>query len=473
MSFDERTAPTEISGGQSSVEQTPSRSVEDISNEHVEQQTIIQHVADAENAEHQQDRQNVLTDHLMEIGCLEGFDWNHPAIPDGLVDRLVAFEANKKSTRPHYDLTTKPDVIVKKIAETEWRLLQEVESELNVDDKVRNSDQTKSSYEQLIGETEGGTFDKFQAIIDRADEFPEEAAHVAAFLQMRDMAITPEDTERITAKINGMDISGGIPDPVLFVQSAILTDDSFSESYQDAVAEKFNIPNPRVKTGGQVDQTLDARDANGQPLYTPNNPVPIGDDTLAYENPDGSRVVVVDTGDGRRREIPLNGNESDDVRGLKISLARIWAQNEWDGATDFFGESVDIENDILSQTDPQKLVKVRNTINAVLGGTRGYDAVIVQNNEVDFIGWFNQHISTKGDAAIGDFDKASAVENRTNLGIHPNGNPNEVDYEVLRAAANYAKSQYGTGEPNYFSLQEHLNGLFPDRVPLTEEHPQS
>jgi len=291
-----------------------------------------------------------------------------------------------------------------------------------------------------------------------------------AFMDMLEMAQSPEDQAIITAKMNTMDFSAGIPNPVLFIESQILADESLSEAYRDEIATKFNLLNPRIKTGGQVDQTLDAKDANGKPAYTEANPVALGKDSVGYVKPDGERVVAVDTGDGRRREIPL-GNESDHVIGLKVSLAKIWGQNEWDGQTDFFGESVDIETDILSQTDPQKLTKIQNTLNAILGGNRGYDAVIVQDNEIDFIGWFNQHTSTKGDAAIGDFDQNTAVENRTNIGFHPKGNPSEIDYEVLRAAANYAKGEYGGGEPNYFGLQQHLHDLFPEKdIPLTGEN---
>lgn len=296
---------------------------------------------------------------------------------------------------------------------------------------------------------------------------------LSPFIEMQKMAQSPEDQAIISAKMNAIDFSAGIPNAMLFIESEILADESLSESYRDDVAAKFNLANPRIKTGGQVDQTLDATDENGKPAYTEANPVALGKDSVGYVKADGERVVAVDTGDGRRREIPL-GNESDHVIGLKVSLAKIWGRNEWDGQTDFFGESVDIETDILSQTDPQKLTKIQNTLNAILGGNRGYDAVIVQDHEIDFIGWFNQHISTKGDAAIGDFDKNTAVENRTNIGLHPNGNPNEIDYEVLRAAANYTKGEFGGGEPNYFGLQRHLHDLFPEKdIPLTGENDPS
>ncbi|MEL6687841.1 MAG: hypothetical protein AAFP97_09485 [Pseudomonadota bacterium] len=465
MNFDERAAPVETTGESSEEQSSAPRSIEDIADERADQQQIISQVSKAEQAEHDADRQSAISEHLIRIGCLEEFDWDHPAIPDGLVDRLVAFEADKRETRPTYDLTSKPDLIVNKIAQNEWEALLKSED-------VNVSKEEKNSYSEFYESLSGSTFEKLEAIAAKADEFPEEAAHVAAFLEMRDLATTPEDAQRFAAKVNALDLSGGIPDPVMFVETAILVDDNFSDSYREAIAQKFDLPNPRVKTGGQVDQTLDARDENGKPLYTADHPVAIGDDSYAYENPDGSRVVVVDTGDGRPRTIPI-GNESDNKRGLKISLAKIWARNEWDGATDFFGESVDIETDILFQADPQKLTKVSNTMNAILGGNRGFDGVIVQDNEVDFIGWFNQFTSTKGDAAIGDFDKVTALENRTNLGFHPDGNPNEIDYEVLRAAANFAKGQYGSGEPNYFTLQKHLNDLFPDRVPLTGQNAEA
>ena len=126
---------------------------------------------------------------------------------------------------------------------------------------------------------------------------------------------------------------------------------------------------------------------------------------------------------------------------------------------------------MFSQTDPQKLSKVRNTINAILGGVRGFDGLIISDADAQFIGWFNQYIATKGDAAQGDIDKEAAADNRTGLGIHPDGDHSRIDYEVLAVASRFAKDQYGSGAPDYFALQTHLRSLFPDRVPNLDNVP--
>jgi len=142
--------------------------------------------------------------------------------------------------------------------------------------------------------------------------------------------------------------------------------------------------------------------------------------------------------------------------------------NEFKGNTDFFGESVHI-NTMLSQTDPAKLRQTQQVMEALLGGNAGYNGEIISDTQAEFIGWFSQFVATKGDAAEGDYDRHTAIENRKNLGLHPNGDPTQIDYDVLRAAGSFAQAQYASGAPDYFALQAHLHDLFPDRVNLASQ----
>ena len=391
--------------------------------------------------------------------------------PEEAATRLCKYEVDQKAEDPAFDVTKQNP---RKLAFLLKALGSRDEALETDEEEAKKDEDYTSSWDILSSDPDWQKLDNMEKLLRLTTEeaVPEaERARYQSLLTIHSLAATPEDAAIVTAKINSLNFDAGVPDPVLFVETQILADESLSASYRDTVAKQFNLPNPRVKTGGQVNQTLDARDPGGKPLYTPEHPVNISDNTQAYVKPDGSRAVLVDMGDGRSREIPWERGEADDVIGTKISLVKIWAQNEWGGQTDFFGESIDIENDILSQTDSQKLTKVRNTMNAIFGGTRGFDAVIIQDNEASFIGWFNQYLATKGDAAIGDFDKNTAVTNRVNLGVHPHGNSDQIDFDVLRAAALYAKGEYGMGEPNYYALQKHLHEMFPEKdIPLTGEN---
>ncbi len=438
-------------------------------------------INNAEAVDKQSDRKERIDQHLIDNDFFGfkptgDFDPYDPEVLNQLSTLLVDMETRRRKSKPDFDITSDWDE-----AKTLKFFNRKYVEREDLEEGAEKKEDDRDGYFKAVA-----TVRKNNPNIDnlslcrklatehKADIPPEHLAKLQAFIQIQSLATTPEDAAIVTAKINALSFDGGIPSPRLFIETAILADDTLSESYRETVATHFNIPNPRVKTGGQVDQTLDARDEDGKPLYTADNPVDIGKNTKAYENPDGSRAVLVNTGDGRSREIPWKRGEAPDVIGTKISMAKIWTRNEWSGNTDFFGESVDIETDILSQTDPQKLTKVRNVINAIFGGTRGYDGIIIQDHEADFIGWFNQYLATKGDAAIGDFDKGMAGTNRINLGLHPNGDLNEIDYEVLRAAALYAKGQYGSGEPDYYALQRHLHDLFPEKdIPLTGENAET
>ncbi len=335
-------------------------------------------------------------------------------------------------------------------------------------------------FDQMVREEfdKGGSIDKkLEAIATGMADVPNNEVALAKINQAREMIVAlrsvvtdPNEQVALEQILSSSFVDVGADTmSVAFasVMDQVTTSDQFSKETKEKLDRLV-----WAKTGGQVNEALDAVDENGQPLHTEdNNPVNVGHGTIAYTKPDGSRAARVTLPNGRSREMPWNRNESDDVIGTKISLAKIWEQNEWDGQTDFFGESIDIENDILSQTDPAKLRKVQQTINALLGGMRGYDAVIVRDDEANFIGWLNQFSSPKGDAMQRDFDKNTAVENRTNLGFHPNGDPNIIDYDVLRAAALFAKGQFGSGTPDYFALQRHLHEMFPEKnIPLTGEN---
>ena len=454
----------------------PQRSIEEVEAQADASLAKRDQIKQAEQLAETADRQGQMELFLMENEMF-GYEPYSEEVMASLTALLLEMEGKLRRVRPEYDITkgwNKEQI--QSYLKREY--VERVDLKEDADSDEAKDNQYANAERQIREKYAPKSVDNLTLCRELVQNYqeavpPEELAKLQAFIQIQSFASTPEDAAIVTAKINALSFDGGIPNPRLFIETNILSDESLSESYRETVAKHFDIPNPRIKTGGQVDQTLDARDPDGKPLYTAANPVEIGKNTLAYEKPDGSRAVLVST-DGRAdREIPWNRGDAPDVIGTKISLAKIWARNEWDGSTDFFGESVDIETDILSQTDPHKLTKVRNVINAIFGGTRGYDGVIVQDHEADFLGWFNQHLAVKGDAAQGDYDKDTALTNRINLGIHPNGEPNQIDYEVLRAAALYTKGQFGQGEPDYFQLQEHLHDLFPEKdIPLTGENAQ-
>lgn len=394
--------------------------------------------------------------------------------PEQAAILLAQYEREQRAGNPDFDVTTMDTrrmafMLTKQLQEASTSVVAE-ESELDAQSTENSRDDYEEIWEQLNADPDFQNSDnigKLQTLV-AAPQIPEAyRVRYKALLTIQEVATNPEDQVIITERINAIDLSAGAPSTALFIETEVLANENLSDEFRASVAELYNIPNPHVRTGGQVGDALAARNENGEHRYTPDNPIDLGGGTAGYVYPNGDRAIRVTVHGRGSREIPLNANDRDETIGLKISLAKIWSRNEWDGQTDFFGEGIDIETQILFQTDPHKLAKVQSVMNVLLGSGRGFDALIVQDNEADFIGWFNQFTATKGDAMQGDFDIDLAVENRTNLGFHPNGDHTQIDYEVLRAAANYAKGQYGSGVPDYFALQKHLHQLFPDRVPLT------
>ena len=413
---------------------------------------------------------------------LFGFEPYSPEILNNLTILLVDIESKRQLSNSEFDVTT--DWSEKKITRFFERKLDDAEMNdtANTEEKedreyiaavknIREQSPNISNVDLCKTLIEGSFNDENGELTKYAESIPtSEMANVQGFVDMKNLAATPEDQAIVEAKINALDFSNGVSDPVLFLQSSIFTDPAISEASKDAMAQRFNVTRFKTNTGSQVDTAMDAVNEAGEPLHDESNPLTVRHGVDAYVKPDGSRVARVNVDGIGMREIPWERGERGEIIGLKISMLKIWAINEAKGVTDFMGENVNINTYITGQTDPEKLRKTQQIMEGLLGGNAGYNGEIITNEQAQFLSWFNQYTSIKGDANEGDYDKATAVSNRTDLGLHPNGNPELIDYEVLRAAGSFAQAQYGTGSPDYYSLQKHLHELFPDRVPLTGEN---
>ncbi len=461
-----------VEGGTPQKSEQPKRSLEDVEAKADASLARRDQINEAEKSTESADRQGQVELFLMENEMF-GYEPYSEDVMASLTALLLDVEGKLRRVRPEFDITKDwNEEQVRKYLKRKYdrRELSEEAAEKDEDDRdgytkavetVRKNNpniDNLSLCQKLIAEHE-------------ANVPPQHLAKLQTYIQIQNLATTPEDAAIVTAKINALSFDGGIPDPVLFVQNSIFTDPALSENTKDAIATNLSIPRPNITTGSQVDRAMDAVDEAGDPLYTPDNLLPIRDGVGAYVAPDGSRVARVEVRGIGVREMPWERGQSGTVIGLKLSMLKIWAVNEAKGNTDFFGETVNIDTQILSQSDPEKLRKVQQVMEALLGGDAGYDGEIITDEQADFIGWFTQYVATKGDASEGDFDENVADENRINLGFHPGGDTSQLDYEVLRAAGLFAQGQYGSGEPDYYALQRHLHDLFPEKnIPLTGEN---
>jgi len=429
-----------------------------------------QQAQQAEDLDKQTDRQAAIELYLMD-NDLFGFEPYSPEVLGDLTKLLHAEEQKYREAVPDFDIASNW---------SEKRILRfferKYDQKLEKTESTENREKEKSAYEQVLSaiKQENPDIDNLtlcQKLLAQSDKLPKsEIPKLQAFVDMQSLATTPEDQLVVNAKINTLNFDGGIPDPVLFIQSSILTAPDLSEASKDAIAKHFKVPRFKTNTGSQVDKAMDAKNEAGEPLHDEHNPLPIRDGLAAYNKPDGTRVARVEVDGIGSREIPWARGEKGETIGLKLSMLKIYAINEAKGVTDFMGETVDIDTVISGQTDPEKLRKTSQIMEALLGGQAGYNGQIITDQQAEFLNWFSQYTSTKGDALEGDYDKHTAVESRTALGFHPNGHGSKLDYDVLRAAGSFAQGQYGSGAPDYFALQKHLHSLFPNRVLLTGEN---
>lgn len=320
------------------------------------------------------------------------------------------------------------------------------------------------------------------------NQFPElatEKAKLEPFQALLSLAHTKNDQVLIRQKMNTLSLST-LPDPVAFITTEIFSsaegDNGFSDEMQEAVAKTFDLTHRRLKTGADLakamnETTTDPETGEVSARYHKDNKLLVrktpsrAGDVYLHVSDEGERVVEVRLSDGRYREIsmPSGANEADELR-TYTNLLGLYSQLEEDGHTDFLGEGMSITHAITNIRDPFKRNKLENTLNALLGSTAGFDGKVLDAADYQQIGRYVNYLGgQKGDAQVGDVSPTEAVKRRTDLGIHPQGNPQIIRYEVLRTACLYMQEHWITTAPDYDALQAHLATVYPEFVTVQSQ----
>ena len=440
--------------------------------------------------------------------------------PDEAATALAEYEAGKRDRRPDYDITAKPPKFIaltlRKAFEAQEKttILATEEQETTAVEVIRTGEQAETLQTVIDAERvaderaaeatavddmedeksaealrqgffeahkDSDPFELLEAAAASPDLSEAERDRAATFLRIRSLAQTEEDAALVTKASEAQNFSSGMPDPVRFIHAEIFSspdhDTGFSDAMQEALAAEFKIPKERLHTGTDLARAADRiitdpDTGEERPRYNVDNKLKVRDTPSAagnlylYVDDNGDRIVEVTLSDGRHREIPIpTGPDYVDELRTYTNWLGLFAQLEEDGQTDFLGEGVGIETAILSLRDPMKRLKLENTVNALLGGSAGFDGGVLFADDYEQIGRYVNWLSgSKGDAQIGDVDRDAAVTRRTTLGIHPDGDPQAIHYEVLRAACLHMQENWLASEPNYAALQAHLSTLFPDFV---------
>ncbi len=433
----------------------PSKPLEALQEERKLQAGALQSLEQSEAAEAASDREAVIQAYLVEHDFL-GFNPKDEGMMERLTEVLLQREQSYRRRRPSFDICQKSPKFLEKVCEKAGL------GDSYADFLEQNKDQPP--------------LDRMRLALAQAVAPEQERAKFEAYLRLTSAEVVSneEDRKAIEAKVNALDISAGVADPVWFIQTEIFASDEISDDTKEAVAREFKISRVSVATGSELlkasaQTQVDPETGEEVYVYTKENPMTYRNGLQCYMQPDGTRMLRTQLSDGRVREIPLTTDNPNLARTFANQIA-LYYRLEEAGINHFMGEPYHIETGIYHQTDMGQVWKTAQVIEALLGGYAGYNGEILWDDQLDFIVWEAQWITPKGDAATGDYDINASDRNLQDLGVRDKDG--KFNYDILASAGSYMRGEYLTGSPDYYTLQLYLHGLFPGLVPLTGENAQ-
>lgn len=424
-----------------------------------------------------------------------GIEPKNDPVADQLTQILFAHEVKQLDRgRGDYDITTEErrrlDRVVERgfslgadeaaiadaseVVEAEAEETDVIAAQADTEAEVREEVETDASaYEALLQSPEylqKSNVDKIAMMTGHPDVPESEKAKWASFGRI--MAIAdrvPTDAPIIRQRLNQLDMSQGVPDPVQFIQTAIFSssdiDTGVSAATQEAIAAEFGLTPQRVVTGSDFEDALNTTVTNedGEPLpaYTDEQPLQFGVGLDGYTDADGETQYMRATpehGHGVTLEVT---SLSPQEKAILASYLDTWRMTEDAGASEWLLSLTQYDLHGSNVVDPLQLIEAAQVVNAVYGGFAGYNGEVLRGAEqIGMIQWQAQLASPKGDAARSDRNSSMTESAMVGLGIQDE--TGRVDLDVLRAFGEYSRENWFSA-PDYNAVQTHLVALFPEK----------
>jgi len=436
------------------------RSLAEVTEEGQQRQQVIADLHQAETAASQADREAAIQAFIVENDFL-GFDPKDDGMMEALTTILLRRETLYRKRSADFDICTRPVEYLRTVA---------IRAGMKADESAKTED-----YQSVIESLKGKSGREILTILSTHEATPaveNEKANQYLRLLSPQLVSNEQDRALIQSRVDTLDFSAGVPDPIRFIQTTLFTEPTLSRETKQAIATEFGLSPTSIATGSDLiaglrESVIDPTTGEPRPKYDRDHPLEYREGVGAYVDESGEKVLRVELADGRVREIPITTEDPTQMRTF-ASLLAIYGRLEEAGISHFMGEPFNIETDLYHQTDIDQTWRVAQVMEALLGGDAGYDGEIIWNDQLDLLVWESQFFSTKGDAAASDYDIERSWQNLQELGIRtPEG---EMNFDILRAAGDFMRGQYLTGAPDYYGLQLYLHGLYPEQVPLTGEN---
>ena len=244
----------ENEGGQSEGEPQPKKSDEELQSQAGASLAEQQKAREAGKTAELEDRQGqieifIVDNDLINNEDVFGKEPLNSEVMSTAVKLLLEAENTARRIRPNYQIDKAWDKNVAK--DYLERKYTGTERDIKAEDKEDKRDGYQKSVDAIREKNpniDNLTLCSQLAQNHNADLPSEHLERIQAFVQMQQLAVTPEDAAIVTAKINAQDFSAGIPDPAVFIYNEIFSypgyDSGVSEETQSLIAAKLGVPRP-------------------------------------------------------------------------------------------------------------------------------------------------------------------------------------------------------------------------------------
>ena len=402
----------------------------------------------------------------------------HTAFPDGTNECLLNFENEKRTDDPAYDVTQEQPrrlafVLRRGLQATEEVTEVELGAEL-ANEELAEAAETEGAWATVSASPEyqnANNADKI-AILLGTNGLPEEIkVRVQAFSQILAIADrVPADAPIVRQRINQLDLSQGVPDPVGFARAFIFDSPTsqlpsgVSEATQQAVAESLGISrrDVDVTTGSEMTDvfekgvgTQEVRDPETgeiriEPLYLrPGEFAPLYDNQSIGLTESGDRAMRFDEEVGRFTVLLPDNATSEDMVMYGLAGQMVSQLHDVNMAEMMYpGRNVlERGGGVLDIRMPDDFNRTQQLCQIFFGEFAGYDGSLLNQTDLDRIPYLMQFQNEKGDAVIGDVNPEQMRADYQRQGIIDSGGNFNWDKFAGMVEAN--RLGLWTGEENY------------------------
>lgn len=365
---------------------------------------------------------------------------------------LLAF--NELESSASVPISSLPKLVIKQALETQLSKVEMAESHAKFSilfEKLKVKEITNRDYLEQVINLAGK--DKNAVPI----QYQKQYQHFQKLLAPT-LVTNEHDRNLVTTSFSQLDLTTH-PDPVLFIQHEILSNDEISEQTKIKIAEAFDLPPFEVGSGTDIAKGLTERVVNPETgemeyRFDETRKLEFRSGLKAFNQSDtGHKMITAELTDGRTRDFDVTGWPASGLTELSDYLM-FWRTTEEAGLSNYIEEVFYVDMSLIDDFDPIKARQSRQTIEALMGFNAGYDGKIMSESDGQFLTWMLQAMSKKGDAAQGDYDVNLANSELAELGIKDKSG--QINFETLQSASSYLRGIYLTGEPSFEALKKHL-----------------